>query len=298
MAKLADVQYAMQGEGVVQKKHGKDISGIVEYESKSLPEIDKEWVIFKLVNTNNKGGVYLSNIDDVINPKTGKVERIRLLAGVDTIWLKEQKEITPEYARKNARDIKFPRGVKILRVKKVDHTLIEYLRLTNSNVGNKNRVAASRFEIYEYDSAVAEKEAFLKEEFEFEVALMAREVPMEEMRKHAAFLGIRLISDIGEPKTEQGIRREYVMYAKRNPHHFKRTLKTEETELSWLVRKGIAESLIDVGTEPGRVIWANGGGVICAIPQGANPQEYLTELATTNNMEGREFKERLKKVVT
>ena len=68
------------------------------------------------------------------------------------------------------------------------------------------------------------------------------------MKKHAAFLGIRLINDLGEPKTEDGIRREYARYAKANPSYFKETVKSEQIEISWLVRKAIADSLIEIGT--------------------------------------------------
>lgn len=299
MATLKDVQYSLNGEAQGgQKRNGKDISGLVEYESKKLPKIDKEWLIFKLVNSSTKGGVYLPSIDDVVNPETGKVERIRLLSGVDSIWQKDQKDITPEYARKNLREISFPRGIKIRRVKNTDATMIEFLRLTNANIGNKNRISASRFEIYEYDSAAAEKEAFEKEDFELEVALLAKQEKLENMKKHAAFLGIRLINDIGEPKSEDGIRREYVIYAKRNPHYFKQTMNTEQIALSWLVRKAIADALIDIGREPGKVFWSKGGGMICVMPPNSNAQDYLTELAMTNSEEGKNFKEQLQKIVT
>lgn len=300
MASIKDVQYALQGEPAdkLVSKLGKDVSGLVKYDPKNPPKTDGEWVIFKLVESNKKGGVYLPAVDDVINPATGKIERIRLLSGVDTIWQKEQKDVTPEYVKKNLRNIEFPRGIKIRRVSSRDKTMLEFLRLCNANVGNINRVSGSRFEIYEYDFAAAEKEAFAREEFELEMALLAKQMDEKKMRKHAAFLGIRLVSDIGEPKSADGVRREYVMYAKRNPEYFKRTMDTEQIEISWLVRKGISESLIEVNREPGKVYWAEGGGMICVMPIGSDAQQYLTDLALTNTEEGIKFKEQLKKVVT
>lgn len=300
MANLSDVQFSQQGEAQVAaaKRQGKDVSGLVKFDPKKPPKENNEWVIFKLVTNTNKGGVYLPHIDDVINPATGRVERIRLLTGVDTIWLKEQKDITKEYAERNAREIPFPRGVKIRRVKSVDHTMIEFLRICNANIGNVARIGSSRFEIYEYDFAAAEKDAFELESFQFEMETMARQAKLAEMKKHAAFLGIRLINDLGEPKSEDGIRREYARYAKSNPAYFKQTIKSEQIEISWLVRKAISESLIEVGREPGKIFWANGGGMIGAYPQTDNAQDYLTNLAMTNNEEGRNFKEQLKKVGT
>jgi hypothetical protein len=303
MADLKSVQYSQMGEAVLPgaKRAGKDISGLVKFDAKNPPdpEKEKEWIVFKLVTNTNQGGVYLSSVDDVVNPKTGKVERIRLLNGVDTIWLKEQKDITKEYADKNLREIAFPRGVKLRRVKKIDNTLIEFLRICNANVGNVNRIGSSRFEIYEYDFAAAEKDAFEFESFQFEMETIARTAKLDQMRKHAAFLGIRLVNnETGEPKTEDGIRREYARYAKQNPNYFKQTLNTDQIEVSWLVRKAIGDSLIDIGREPGKIFWAKGGGMIGVYPQTENAQDYLTNLALTNNEEGRRFKEQLKQVVT
>lgn len=299
MATLKDIKFSL-GETPQSsaEKKATDISGLVEFDPKNPPKEDKEWVIFKLVENSKKGGVYLSNVDDVVNPKTGKVERIRLLSGVDTIWQKEQKDLTPEFIRKNMREIAFPRGIKIRRVRKTDSTLIEFLRYTNANIGNKGRIGATRFPIYEYDPAAAEKEAYEKESFELEMALEAKQEKFEQMKEHAAFLGIRLINDIGEPKGEDGLRKDYVMYAKRNPHYFKQTRGSQQVKTSWLVRKAIAEGLIDIGREPGKAFWAKNGGMIGAIPQTSNPQEYLTDLAMMATEEGKTFKEQLQKIVT
>lgn len=300
MSDLKSVQYAMNGEavGAAAKRNGKDVSGLVPFDSKNPPKEEKEWTIFKLVTTSNKGGCYLSSVDDVVHPVSGQVERIRLLSGVSTIWQKEQKDLPKEYVERNLREIKFPRGTKILRVKNIDKTMIDFLRITNANVGNVNRIAGARFEIYEYDSAMAEKEAFEKEDFEIEMILLAKNADAKEMRKHAAFLGIRMTTDLGDPKTDDGVRREYVIAAKRNPAYFKQTINTPQIEIAWLVKKAIGESLIEIGREPGKIFWANGGGMIAVYPQTENPQDYLTNLAMTNNEEGKRFKEQLQKVVT
>ena len=102
----------------------------------------------------------------------------------------------------------------------------------------------------------------------------------------------------GEPKSADGIRREYVMSAKRSPDYFKQTLGTPQIEIAWLVKRAIAESLIEIGREPVKIFWSNGCGMIAAIPQGETEQYYLTNLAETNNEEGVRFKEQLKKVST
>lgn len=306
MSDLKTLSYNLTGETIgANNRHSKaDVAaGVVKYPydekaKKIVYPTGKEWYIFKLIDNTKKGNVYIPNIDDVKNPATGIVERIRLVSGVPSIWVKDQKDLTKEYISQNMVSLRFFRGQKMMRVAAHNTTALEFVRLSNSNIGNPLRVTGSRFEYYEYDASMAEKEAFEKENYELEMAIFAKQEKLEPMKKHAAFLGIRLINDLGEPKTEDGVRREYVMYAKRNPEYFDKTRNTDQVEISWLVRKAIAETLIDANREPGRVYWAQGGGMICVMPQGEYAQKYLTELAMTNTEEGRNFKEQLKKVVT
>ena len=128
--------------------------------------------------------------------------------------------------------------------------------------------------------------------------MIAKGAKADEMRKHASFLGIRMLNDIGEKKSDDGVRREYVMYAKRQPQYFKDTLGSPQIEISWLVKKAISDSLIEIGREPQKAYWANGGGFIGTYPQSQNPEQYLIELAMTNTEEGINFKEQLKRVAT
>jgi hypothetical protein len=252
--------------------------------------------IFKLVNNTRKGGVHVPGIDDVINPATGKMERVRLLSGVDTIWLKEQKDVTPEYARNNQRSLTFLRGTKILRIPEWDHTALEYARITKHNIGSPSNRTGSHFEFYEYNPAREQEEMLKREELEIEMAIIAKGMDAEKMRKHAAFLGLRLVDDLGMPKTDDGIRREYIVYAKRYPEYFQRTVESREVEYSWLIKRAIIDAKIEIGREPGRVYWANGGGLIGSYAKSENPEKYLLDLALTNSEEGRIFKERLQQL--
>lgn len=300
MAGLKDVAFSQNGEQPqTESEKLNHISGMVKYKKETPTESSKkEWYLFKLKDNTKQGGVYISNIDDVVNPATGEVERMRLLSGVKSVWLKDQKEITEVYARQNRVDLHFARGQKIMRVASHNTTVLLFLRLCNSNLGNPNRVRGTKDEFFEYDSAAAEQESLLKEEFELEMAILAKQANVDEMKKHASFLGIRMINDVGEIKSPEGIRREYVMYAKRNPTYFKQTIGTEQLEISWLVKKAISETLIDIGREPGKMFWSKGGGMIGVLPQSTNAQDYLTELAMTNSEQGKEFNSQLKKIVT
>lgn len=297
MGTLKDYKFAMTGEATTENQ-----KAIQTAENEIIDEIRKtgkgittsgEWIKFKLVNSNRKGGVHLPYIDDVINPETGNVERMRLLSGVSTVWMKEQKEITPEYARNNSRTIAFPRGQKVINISKNDKAALTFMRLTNSNIGSPSKTQGSRFEFYEFDADQMEKSAFEKESFALDMAIEAKQAEVGYMKKHAHFLGISLMNEFGDKKADDGVRREYVMYAKKNPDYFKQTMKTKEVEISYMVRSAISDSKIEIGREPGRAFWAKNGGAICAYPIGSDPSKHLIDLALTNSPEGKEFLDQL-----
>ena len=296
MAKLSDVQFSLQGENPGVPQHQQKHSEVLHPVYENNQNTGVKYHIFKLVSNTRKAGVHVPGIDDVINPATGKMERVRLLSGVDTIWLKEQKDVTPEYAKNNLRSLSFLRGTKILRIPEWDTTALEFARITRHNIGSPSNKTGSHFEFYEYNPAREQEEMLKREELEIEMAILAKGMDAEKMRKHAAFLGLRLIDDLGMPKTDDGIRREYIVYAKRQPEYFQRTVESREVEYAWLIKRAIIDGKIEIGREPGRVYWANGGGLIGSYAKSENPEKYLLNLALTNSEEGRIFKERLQQL--
>jgi len=294
MAKLSDVQFSLRGE----QKNTEALSlGEQELvtELRQQSEGGVKYHIFKLINRTRRGGVHVPGIDDVINPATSKMERVRLLSGVDTIWVKEQKDITPEYVRNNLRSLQFVRGTKILRIPEWDTTALEFARITRHNVGSASNKTGSQFEFYEYDPAREQEELFKREALELEMAILAKEMPSDKMRKHAAFLGIRLIDDLGMPKTDDGLRREYMVYAKRNPDYFQKTKDSKEIDIMWLIKRAILDSKIEIGREPGKIYWSNGGGLIGVMSKQDTPEKYLLNLALTNSQDGEAFRDQLQK---
>jgi len=297
MAKLSDVQFSLQGEAKQKNQEAAQAELNVVSDIRSANnDTGTKYYVFKLVSNTRKGGVHVPGIDDVVNPKTGKMERIRLLTGVDTIWLKEQKDVTPEYAKMNQRNLSFVRGTKILRIPDWDQTALEFARLTKHNVGSPNNKTGSQFEFYEYNPAKEAEELMKRDMLELEMAILAKGMSDEKMRKHAAFLGIRLIDDLGMPKIEDAIRREYMLEAKRRPEHFQRTVDSKEVELSWLIRRAIIDGKIELNRGSGKVYWAQGGGLIGAFSRQENPETYLLNLALSSSQEGNDFKQQLQRI--
>lgn len=299
MSTLKDVEFSRRGEqGKAQSANQlSDFLAIADQGGAPTVSSDKEeFFIFKLVSNVRKGGVYIPNTDDVFNPASGRVERIRLLLGVESIWMKDQKDLTPEFIRTARRNLHFPRGAKILRISSKDGAALEFARLCKHNIKDPKKKTGSLFEYYEYDAQKQQKEALEREEFEIEMAIAAKSQTEEKMRKHAAYLRINLFDDFGMPKTADGIRREYIIYAKRNPAKFKESLESKEVEVFALVKRAISDSKIDLGSNDGAIRWAN-GAVITKIPDRADPYQYLTDLAMQSSAEGKEFLKRLQEVV-
>lgn len=297
MARKRDVDFMLKGEPKLPEekiylpKSGDESALTVSDESDGSPN-----VIFKLVKTNRRGGVHIHGEDDVINPKTGKLERVRLLTGVDTIWAKEQKDLPKEYVERNLRSLHFPRGQKIMTLPKWDSTAIEYARITRCNIGAPNRKSGSKYEFFEYNPERQAELALQEEMFEVDMVIKAQSQEPVFMKKHAAFLGIRMVDDYGLPKKEDAIKRDYIVFAKRNPKVFSETLNSKEIEVSYVVRMCLSEQKIDIGSKPGMALWASNGATICRLPPMADPLKHLVDLAFTNSNEGRDLLEALQKV--
>lgn len=298
MGTLKDIEYAVKGEQPEMQEVFSQQEEIVAHavNDANLGMGDTKYHIFKLVDTKKKGGTYIPNVDDVINPQTGKVERIRLLAGVDSIWVKDQKNLDAEYIRQNSRSIAFPPRTKVMRIPDWDKTALEFARICRHNIGSPNRKSGSKFEFFEYDPAKQAKEALEREELELEMAHIARQMDELTLKKYVSFVKIPLNDEIGELKTSDMLKRELMLYAKRNPYQFKELVnsRSKEIEIAYLVKKAVLSAKIDIGSQPGRAFWANGGGLIGVIPTSRQPIDYLTELALTNTEEGRTFQEQLK----
>lgn len=292
-----DIEFSRNGEKPqVNSGWGSDSDQVSNWALQDAPPQTEEFVIYKLVDNTKEGGVHLHMVDDVMNPKTKKIERIRCLAGVDTIWMSEQKDLTPDYVKNNQRTVSWHRGAKILRINKNDTAGVEYMTLTNSNIGKASRKTGSRYEFFEYNPKKQQEEALKREMLEIEMAIQASKEPVEAMKKHANYLGIQAFDEFGIPKEDEGIRREYILMAKRNSQRFKETLGSKEVEVSYLIKKAISKNLIDLGGHSGDIKWG-AGGFICKVPFGRNTHEYLVELAlNTTSEDGKKFLSQLQDV--
>ncbi len=295
MARKSDVDFSMRKDTIHDDERQKSEELASNLAVARNPNDNAEYVIFKLVDTKKRGRVHVDNINDTINPETGKVERMRVLLGVESIWLKDQKDITEDYAKQNRPIMIFED--RYMRVPGYNKSVIKFLQLNNNCVDQPKRRPGGKHEYFEWNPARQEKAALEKELEEIKVMQTAMELPMEKVMKHAAFLGVSFVDELGERRTDQGIRTHYIMAAKKNPTRFTQTLGSKQVEVSWMVRRAILDSKIDLGRQQGAAHFS-AGGFICHIPAARNATEYLIELALTNSDDGKAFLEKLQEHTT
>jgi len=285
-ASISHVQAAMSGSGELNKE---DV-GYIPSNGNPTVQPESDYVIFKLVNTNRKGRVNISGISDAVNPKTQNVERMRLLAGIESIWLSDQKDITPDYVRQNIRSLQFEN--KVCRIPKWDKQAVEFARTCRHHIEAPNRKSGSKFEFYEWNPQRVAEEQLKLRYFKVEAMKKAMEVPMDKLRKHAIYLGVNPSDELGLPKTDDAFRNDYILKAEENPKLFMETLDSKLVEVSWMVKKALIDSKIDLGRQANKAYFST-GKFICSIPPGRKNQDVLIEFATSNTPDGKEFLEQL-----
>ena len=257
----------------------------------SATPIDRPMVIFKLRNPPN-GKVHIDGIDDVFDPETKRMRRLRLIRGATTIWMDEQEKMDKAFLEKNRISLTFVAGNLICDQQK-DEFIVKAARLMNANEGNANRIPGKKRSFYEWDASAEEREAFEKELLEAKVVQLAMNQPLEKMKKHALYLRLPITNEMGQMRGEEGIRALYLRAAKSDPKKFKDTLDSKEVELGYLIRRCIVEAKIEVSTTGMK--WA-AGQAICRLPHGREAVDYLIEFGMLPTDESKSFVERLEKM--
>lgn len=292
---LADLQYAMTGESAPA-----DTPTYIPTPAGHVPSVatpQHEHVVFKLVNTKKKGKVHIDGIDDVINPQTGKLERIILLTGAPTIWAKDMVELLKDkdYVRRNRRSLTFEGGV--LRVPAWDTQTLEWIDHCRHCIDNPSRRSGSKYEFFRYDAQKIAKAAMDREMLELDMAIAARDMADAQVRKLAVYFGIAFMDEIGRPKTPEALRRDLMLRAKKDPVRFQQAIGSREVEIAYLVQQAILDTHIDITGVAGSARWAATGGFIARIPLSRKPKDVLVELALSPTEEGRAFLDQLQTLI-
>lgn len=271
-------------------------------------------IIYKLKN-NKSGDLHVDGrANNVWNPRfdNGKDEdgktrpkggwdSLRLLEGVYTPWVSEQQNmrfIDKEYIRFNIRSLVF-KNAKEFCIATVPMSKVAYVEFCENhpqNIASRSTSLTGKHLFFKYDPAVIEAEMLKEEMLVIDAIQKANAVSEGEMRKHCAYIGINPNDTFGTPKTEAGMRREYLVYAKRNPKQFMKDIGTPVLEVAYLISKGIMDGHIDLGRQPNMAYWSHGGGFICVIPKTETAVSYLQQYAMLPQAESKDFLDKLNKL--
>jgi hypothetical protein len=293
MARLKDVNYSQSGgEDSIQQVRNIEEAQIAMHEAPS--DTGLSYKVFKLTDTGKKGKYHMEGIDDVWDPDKKKMVRIRLLRGFPSIYMEDQKNLEPQFISSNRRSLVF--DARILRVPDYDTSAIEFLQKCNSNVDNPNKKGTRKLTFFEWNPQRQAEVERKKRLDRIEAIKFATMATVEDMRKHANYLGINATDDLGFPKSDDAMRNDYELYAESQPSKFMQSAGSKEVEVAFVVKKAILDSKIDLTAKVGSAYWANDGGFICRIPSGVKPQDYLVEYAMLPQEESKQFLSQLKKL--
>ena len=293
MARLKDVNYSQSGgEDSIQQVRNIAEAQIAIHEAPSNSGLT--YKVFKLTDTGKKGKYHMEGIDDVWDPDKKKMVRIRLLRGYPSIYMDDQKNLEPQFISSNRRSLVF--DARILRIPDYDTTAIEFLEKCNSNVDNPHKKGTRKLTFFEWNPQRQAEVERKKRLDRIEAIKFATMASVEDMRKHANYLGINATDDLGFPKSDDAMRNDYELYAESQPNKFMQSAGSKEVEVAFVVKRAILDSKIDLTAKAGSAYWANDGGFICKIPTGVRPQDYLVEYAMLPQEESKQFLNQLKKL--
>lgn len=288
-ASLKDQNFSMNGEPSLQEEKYAESQSALNA-APTVPEV--AYRVFKLSDTNRRGRYHMDGTDDVWNPTTKRMERIRLLRGHTSIVQAEQKDVDATYVTSNKRSLIFIDGA--LRIPIYDTTALEFLERSNACLDNPHRKATKALTFFEWNPVRIAEEQRAKRSLKVQAIKLASLASDDSMRKHANYLGISFTDQMGFPKTNDALRNDYELYAEAQPKRFIESANSKEVEVAYVVKRAILDGKIDLTGKMGSAYWASDGGYICKIPSDQDAQSYLVEYAMLPNPDSKQFLEQLK----
>jgi aspartate carbamoyltransferase regulatory subunit len=225
-------------------------------------------VIFELISSKKdaKGkrtypvSAFFEAREIIYDPTTNKRREIRYCKNEPSIYVEEQNKLSrPE-------TLKFSQG--IIVVMPDNPALLEYLRASNLNKSNKNRLSDLNPEFFEVSK---KKEATVSIEDEItslEAIQLALTAPLEKIIPIAKYLGVNTNRSISE------IRYDLKSMATKNVKGFTELFDNKEAFLTGSVKMSQEYGIIKI--ENSKISWDN-GTLITAIPMGKDAYVALID---------------------
>ena len=196
----------------------------------------------------------------IYDPTTNKRREIRYCKNEPSIYIEEQSKLSrPE-------TLKFSQG--IIVVMPDNPALLEYLRTSNLNKSNKNRLSDLNPEFFEVSKKQEAKVSIEDEITSLEAIQLALTAPLDKIVPIAKYLKINTNRSISE------IRYDLKAMASKNPIGFNKLFDDKEAFLIGSVKMSQEYGIIKI--ENNKISWDN-GTLITAVPLGKDAYTALID---------------------
>jgi len=158
-----------------------------------------------------------------------------------------------------------------LFVDKREILLITYLRASNYNLTNENRMP-DKLPIFRERDKAQDAEEFLEEDFkihQIKTRIHSGYDP-DELEAIAMILG----DTNADQKSTNEVRRDLLVFCKNQPERLIEAMETPENARKVYIIRAFKNKIVHHDSKVNEIKWV-GGGKICDVPMGQNPEDYL-----------------------
>ena len=230
--------------------------------------------VFQLIQRNDnpatRGKFYpisyrIPSVDEIFDEETGKSRKIRYVIGEQSIYADEQKEDNPAVG-----DIVFTNGSLIAPYQKP--TLIEFLRKSNYNSDNPDKMPGSKIIFYEINNEIDAQKEVEALESEFMAIEMAMSLSPQEV------IGICKVLGINVDRSMYEIKHDFLRFVKENPADFVDSLDDPRVDRKQKLIDAFDAGIIIYNTGSKTINWGGKNGqAITIVPVGVDHLEHISE---------------------
>jgi len=250
------------------KSSNEKVSSKATYVTDPVKKPTRRVVQFHLISERKPTTVSFK-AEDIVDLGDGKgLTAIRYANGQRTIIKDDQPDFVkkPDY-------LLFMAG--ILTVQSSNTALLEFLRKSNSNANNPNRLENKQPKWIEYDPDAISQKQFEEEVKKLDAVRIALEADTKKAFGMAMMLG-------GKPQDALDAKLYLKNYADRDPAKIIELNgdPTLEKKSNFLLALSVGVMRVD---EKGRVLWGSGNSAITIVPAGIEPHDHMYEFFRTED---------------
>lgn len=202
----------------------------------------------------------------IFDPGTEKRREIRYCKNEPSIYIEEQRDFS------KSEILRFQNGVLVSMPN--NPALTEFLRKSNLNKDNKNRISDTRASFFEIKPTVTAQASIEDEISSLDAISLALRAPLEKVMPIAKYLNINTTRAVVE------IRQDLKNIASKNPQSFISLFDNKEVLLKGTVKTAEEYGVIKVTSQ--EITWETGAKIV-GVPLGQDPYQALIDYLKEKN---------------